>query len=237
MLGAFTKKLASKSSVSLFSIDKGAYMSMMAKKAGKYTAKKTALPLGYLGAGAAVNTYLEADERYQRSYMGDEAFEARFGSGYSTMMGVTTGLSYGLAAFSVFKKDPISAVGKRATAVGNLYKNRYKGPISSIGRRARDARRAAKKRENSVYSKSAEVSKPASKKKPIRKQKGYFESRVVPTALIGGAAYAGAYVGGEMPRYAASEGNITNATYNRAPTRMNFNTAGLVQSLHHNRKP
>jgi hypothetical protein len=74
---------------------------------------------------------------------------------------------------------------------------------------------------------------------PVGRAVGKFVAKYPKeSVLAAGVLSAGAAVGVNRPHYAAAEGNITDVSYAResATTKLNYSTAGIVQSIHNNRR-
>jgi len=74
---------------------------------------------------------------------------------------------------------------------------------------------------------------------PLGKGIGKFVSKYPAESLAGvGALTAGAAIGMRRSHYASAEGNIEDVSYEResATSKLNYSTAGLVQSIHNNRR-
>ena len=66
----------------------------------------------------------------------------------------------------------------------------------------------------------------------------FVRSAAVPVGVAAATIATGAAIGGSIPAPAAAEGNIEEVMYNKtSPVRkLNYSTAGLVQSIHNNRR-
>lgn len=74
---------------------------------------------------------------------------------------------------------------------------------------------------------------------PITRAAGRFVARYPVSSMLGvGALGAGAAIGMSRTHYPAAEGNISDVSYGResATTKLNYSTAGIVQSIHNNRR-
>lgn len=82
-----------------------------------------------------------------------------------------------------------------------------------------------------VVAGTAAIMKPVSAMKFVRKA-------AIPVGATAATIATGAAIGSNIPAPAAAEGNIEEAVYNRtSPVRkLNYSTAGLVQSIHNNRR-
>lgn len=175
----------------------------------------------FVGAGYLGSALIGSKAEEARAYYGEAEAQARFGSHFDNMAGASKFAGYAFGGLSLINsKAPMKAAilgpvaGAMIAGIGYTALGNPIGTAATIGATA--------------------IAAPFM----VKGSREFLKKVAKPVAIGTGFIAAGAAIGLTRRPYAAAEGNVTSVEYDRESTvnRLNYNTAGIVQALHKNRR-
>lgn len=193
---------------------------------------RSAVLYGTISAGTLYNA--SQRDKQLKGYYGDDEYESRFSSASSAFKVASATLGVYGATTALLGVGPITQAVKGVKGLSKLALS----PAQMIVRPAAIAADAAMavRRGKVNYGAVAFSAAYRDLTRPLTATAKVLSSGMGKFGLAAAASYGtGAMLGSVYHRHGASEGNITELSTDKVTSRMDFNTAGLVQALHRNR--